>query len=328
MWKLPDETDIDKLCPAESETERAEFHKIFESRFHPGQLLNWLNLHDIKIENRFDWLKNILSKCKRRLVAGLHEGGYWIDHWTYLVDMLQAYEAIYPESVEKMLTEKADIEWFDEGAYVVPRKDKYFIKKFGPLQLNAVTDVKVSDDAPNLPPVTMFAKLCALVAVKAVSFDTPAEVWKWKQAVPAGTTHLNGLPGCSAHQRAKATTRKTACGFGQYKTNPGYRVSRRGRRFNRCDVKHCNSPNIPGTTLRKSEKNIRKQIRFNISDEKNVAGQTLEELLECVQQSRLGGARSVDSASGLIHTYYSNDPTEMHSGQTYRLLELKKGVPL
>jgi len=331
MWKLPDETDIDKLCPAESETERAEFHKIFESRFHPGQLLNWLNLHDIKIENRFDWLKNILSKCKRRLVAGLHEGGYWIDHWTYLVDMLQAYEAIYPESVEKMLTEKADIEWFDEGAYVVPRKDKYFIKKFGPLQLNAVTDVKVSDDAPKLPPVTMFAKLCALVAVKAVSFDYTGRGLEMEAGRPGWNDALNGLPGLFGSSTCEAVElgRLASWLLDSIKQIPDTEFPAEVADLIDATVKHLQQPEYSWHHAAQIREEYRKQIRFNISGrKKNVAGQTLEELLECVI-SKVDWAvqRSVDSASGLIHTYYSNEP-KLHSDQTYSLLELKKGVPL
>ncbi len=331
MWKLPEQTNSDSFCPSDSETDKAEFHKIFENSFHPGQLLNWLNMHDIQIENKFDWLKNILSKCKRELIAGSHEGGYWIDHWTYLVDMLQAYEAIYPENVEKMLTEKSDIAWFDDGAYVVPRKDKYVIKKFGPLQLNAVTDIAIDNAKTVLPPVTMFAKLCALVAIKAVSFDYTGRGLEMEAGRPGWNDSLNGLPGLFGSSTCEVIElgRLASWLLDSIRQIPDTAFPEEVADLIEAVIKHLRQPEYSWHDAAKIREDYRKQLRFNISGrKKNVSGQTIEDLLECVI-SKVDWAmqRSVDSASGLIHTYYRNEP-KLHSEQTYNLIELKKGVPI
>ena len=331
MWKLPKGTDIDIFCPSNNEADKAEFHRIFESHFHPGQLLNWLNLHDIKIENRLDWLKNILSKCQRELIAGSHEGGYWIDHWTYLVDMLQAYEAIYPENVEKMLTEKANIEWFDEGAYVVPRKEKYFIKKIGPLQLNAVTDVEIDKNKPILPAVTMFAKLCALAAIKAVSFDYTGRGLEMEAGRPGWNDSLNGLPGLFGSSTCEVIElgRLASWLLDSIKQIPDTVFPKEVANLIEAVIEHLQQPEYSWHDSAKIREVYRKQIRFNISGcKKTISGQTLEELLECII-SKVDWAmqRSIDSTSGLIHTYYRNEPI-LQNDKTYTLLELKKGVAI
>ena len=91
-----------------------------------------------------------------------------------------------------MLTEKADITWFNEGGCVAPRADKYVLKSSGPLQLNSV--VSGSKPQQQMPPVTAFAKLCALVAIKTVSFDFKGAAIEMEAGRPGWNDSLNGLP--------------------------------------------------------------------------------------------------------------------------------------
>ncbi|HBG26806.1 MAG: hypothetical protein A2Y10_05400 [Planctomycetes bacterium GWF2_41_51] len=329
LWTLPQEITADQFCPSEDKNDKAEFIRIFENPFHPGQLLNWLNLHDIILENKFGWLENILSKCQRKLTAGAHDGGYWIDHWTYIVDLLEAYEAIYPDNVERMLTEKADIIWFDEGAYVVPRKDKYFIKKFGPLQLNAITDAAMNNNKIPMPPVTIFAKLCALVAIKAVSFDYTGRGLEMEAGRPGWNDSLNGLPGLFGSSTCEVIElgRLASWLLDSMKQIHDTAFPIETANLIEIVIKHLHQAEYSWHHAAQIREDYRKRVRFNISGQiKLVSGQKLEDLLACVI-NKIDWAikRSVDSQSGLIHTYYRNEPA-LQNERSYSLTELKKGV--
>jgi len=192
MWILSDKVDPLRFCPAKDNRARSHFRSIFKGEFHPGQLLNWLNLHGSNVGNRSKWLQEILKHCERKLVAAGHEGGYWIDHWTYITDLLEAFAGIYPDRVGSMLNGSADINWFDEGAHVVAHSNRHNYGDLEPAQFNAVVDVPVSD-VP-LHPVTVFGKLCALLAVKAVTFDYRCRGIEMEAGRPGWNDALNGLP--------------------------------------------------------------------------------------------------------------------------------------
>jgi len=230
-----------------------------------------------------------------------------------------------------MLTEKADIGWFDEGAYVVPRKDKYFIKKFGPLQLNAVTDVKTDAGKPSLPAVTMFAKLCALTAIKAVSFDYTGRGLEMEAGRPGWNDAMNGLPGLFGSSTCEVVElgRLASWLLDSMKQIPDTEFPVEVADFITAVVKHLQQPEYSWHSAAQIREDYRRQIRFNVSGQKKtISGQLLEELLECIiSKADWAMQRSIDSASGLIHTYYRNEPI-LHSEQTYSLLELKKGVPI
>ncbi|MGB0716231.1 MAG: hypothetical protein ACPGXK_10155, partial [Phycisphaerae bacterium] len=192
-WVLPQDVDAAAHCPPSDEAACAAFREIVERPFHPGELLNWSRLHDADVKEPMVWLSSVLENCNRVLVAGGHEGGYWVDHWTYIVDLLESYAAIYPDRVNNMLTRDAELSWFDGGARVNPRREKYVARSQGPRQLHAVVDRPVNETL--LPPATVLGKLCALVAVKAVSFDFECRGLEMEAGRPGWNDSLNGLPG-------------------------------------------------------------------------------------------------------------------------------------
>jgi hypothetical protein len=193
-WQLSDESQAASLCPVKDEEAQKEFLGIFHKEFHPGQLLHWVDKYKVELKDRKAWLSDILAKCDRKLVAGGCEGGYWVDHWDYIVDLLESFAAIYPDHIDQVLTEKADIGWFYEGTKVADRRDKYIILPSGvPLQLDAVDENAGAQ--MDLPPVTVLGKLCALLAIKAVSFDHDLKGIEMEAGRPGWNDSMNGLPG-------------------------------------------------------------------------------------------------------------------------------------
>lgn len=309
-WILPEDVPFDDLCPAVEERGRDELKKILRNPFTPGKLLSWAQANEIPSEETSEWLERVLEKCETRLVANGHEGGYWIDHWTYLADLLESYAAIWPDRLESMLTGREDIGWFWDGAVVEPRSEKYILKPQGPTQLHSIRD---GERTPReLPPVTPFAKLCMLCAIKSLSLDSQGIGIEMEAGRPGWNDSLNGLPalfGSSTCETAELN------------------------RLSRWLLEHL--PNPPETTFPKevaeligaahrnlektpfdweeacfAKESYRNSVYQGASGEiASLPGDSLIAFLRVVEsRTRESLERAVEPESGLIHTYYLAEP--------------------
>ncbi len=329
-WSLPTDIDPMNFCPDADKKASTEFRNIFRKSFHPGQILQWLNLYNIKVKDRQKWLNSILEKCNVELVAGGYEGGYWIDHWTYIIDLLESFASIFPEKLEQMLTEKADVTWFNEGACVAPRADKYVLKTTGPLQLNAVTNDSIPQQ--QMPPVTAFAKLCALVAIKAVSFDFKAAAIEMEAGRPGWNDSLNGLPALFGSSTCEAAELGR---LASWLLDSMSEIPRTEFPEQAADL----IENVLADLLEQDyswERSIDIREKFRAQIKNKISGRTrfldgdiLEQLLVgAIARADAAIEKSVDHNTGLIHTYYTNIPIRAQTSKKHDLLELERGVPL
>ena len=310
-WRLPPSVDPLQFCPACDEAARAQFQRLLQEGFQPGELVQWANVNEITLADRPAWLTDILANCARTLVARDHEGGYWIDHWTYVTDLLEAFAAIYPDHIEPLLVGSADIGWFDEGAYVAPRRDKYALRAAGPLQLNAVLD---GQPAPQpLPAVTVFAKLCALLAVKAVSFDYACHGIEMEAGRPGWNDSLNGLPGLfgSSTCEAAEVARLAAWLSASLPRIPDTSLPVEVADFVAAVIADLNAPEYSWDRAATLREQFRSRIRAGTSGQsRTVPAAQLETLLAGVERRACAAVeRSINPATGLLHTYYANRPT-------------------
>ena len=328
-WSLPNGTDPLSFCPDVDKKASTEFRNILRRNFHPGELLQWLNLFDVALEDRSAWLNSILEKCHPVLIAGGYEGGYWIDHWTYITDLLESFAAVFPEKVEQMLTDKADIAWFNEGACVAPRADKYVLKSFGPLQLNSV--VSGSKPQQQMPPVTAFAKLCALVAIKTVSFDFKGAAIEMEAGRPGWNDSLNGLPALFGSSTCEAVELGRLASWLLDSLPEIPRTAFPAEVADLIDkvVADLIEPEYSWERSIDIREKFRECIRKNVGGRtKFVAGDILEQLLVgAIGRADAAIEKSVDHKTGLIHTYYRNIPIPTKS-ESPDPLELERGIPL
>jgi hypothetical protein len=329
-WSLPIETDPMGFCPDVDKKASTEFRNIFRKSFHPGELLQWLNLFNVTLEDRSAWLNSILEKCQPELIAGGYEGGYWIDHWTYITDLLESFAAIFPEKVEQMLTEKADVTWFNEGGCVAPRADKYVLKNSGPLQLNSV--VSNSKPQQQMSPVTAFAKLCALVAIKAASFDFKGAAIEMEAGRPGWNDSLNGLPALFGSSTCEAAELGR---LASWLLDSLPEIPRTAFPVEVADLIDKVVADLlePEYSWERSV-DIRERFRERVRDNFNgrtrfVAGDILEQLLVgAIGQADAAIEKSVDHNTGLIHTYYRNIPIPVVTPESLDSVELERGIPL
>lgn len=59
------------------------------------------------------------------LLGQFAQNAFWADHWTYTLDLVNNYLAVYPDKEEYLLWDSEPVPFFLSPAYVLPRKDRF-----------------------------------------------------------------------------------------------------------------------------------------------------------------------------------------------------------
>ncbi|MEQ8818906.1 MAG: hypothetical protein RLY93_01580 [Sumerlaeia bacterium] len=192
-WQLPAERDAAELCPAASPQARQAFAALLARPFSPGELHLWLACYRVDPPNAEEWAANVLSRCDARLSGKSDHDGYWIDHWAYLVDLLEAHRAVLPDEHGPAL--RQPVGWFEPPVRVLPRAERVEARGGKLRQYRALAPRRETDRKAPWPPVSAGAKLVLLAALKAMTLDPEGRGMEMEAGRPGWNDALNGLPG-------------------------------------------------------------------------------------------------------------------------------------
>jgi hypothetical protein len=180
--------------------------------FTPGQLLKHIVAANLPLRvTPEEFLTEVMGRAEQHIEATFGEG-YWIDHWTYNLDLIDTYLAVYPDRKNALLFEDATLPFFDSPAFVQPRSKKYVLAHGQPRQFGAVWDdhekaalIASRTDQPNwlridhgrgaIYRTTLFAKLVSLAVIKFATLDPGGMGIEMEAGRPGWFDALNGLPG-------------------------------------------------------------------------------------------------------------------------------------
>lgn len=165
---------------------------INDNHFTPGKLL--LVCDD-------DLFAKIIEKSTPDVNASFGEG-YWTDHWTYNLDLIEEYTSIYPDKVEEMLLEK-DYTYFASEVKINKRAKRYVETENGIRQYFALDE---STKKPNTDKLlktksgvtykgTLIEKLILMSTLKYAALDPAHMGIEMEGGKPGWYDALNGLPG-------------------------------------------------------------------------------------------------------------------------------------
>jgi hypothetical protein len=123
----PPEGDSPSLAPASK--------KSLSAPFTPGKLLT--AAIGAGLRQPVEFLENVLAQSEQHIRAEFGEG-YWVDHWTYILDLLDSYLAIYPDKKADLLFDSEPLPFYDSPEVVLPRRERYVLSGGKPRQLNAL----------------------------------------------------------------------------------------------------------------------------------------------------------------------------------------------
>jgi len=207
---LTESKAVDKVM-AELEGEaKAEFRQRLEKPFTPGEVAVFIDSRKLELKSSLtDFIDLVVEEAESWTEAKFGEG-YWIDHWTYNLDLIENYLALYPEKKKKLLFEDLDYTFYDSYVRVKPRSEKYFLTENGVRQYNAVAaDKKKQEEIAarskfpyylrtkkgEIYNTSLFNKLLTLVLNKTASLDPYGMGIEMEANKPGWYDALNGLPG-------------------------------------------------------------------------------------------------------------------------------------
>jgi hypothetical protein len=184
---------------------------ILSKPFTPGKLIKFITDHQIALSVSLDeFLAQVLQNAEQIFQADFHEG-YWVDHWTYNLDLIESFLAIYPDREEDLLFEEPKYPFYDSAIQVNPRGKKYVLSNGQPHQLNAILEnekkkalIEARGQLPNLLRTkngegeicrtTLFAKLWILALIKFATMDPWGMGIEMEAGRPGWYDAMNGLP--------------------------------------------------------------------------------------------------------------------------------------
>lgn len=162
--------------------------------------------------------------------GAVHGEGYWIDHAFYNTDLLESFEAVYPDRMNEVLFKQKTLTYYDNDHLVVPRKEKYKlcgdkVRQYESVKLDleksalinhrtwGKNTVRVDHGKGKIYHTTLAAKLLCLIANKATSFDAEGIGLEMEADKPDWYDALNGLPGLFGSSLSETLELKRLCKY-------------------------------------------------------------------------------------------------------------------
>jgi hypothetical protein len=183
---------------------------LFQRQFTPGELLDAALGAQVTIPVG-EFLEQVFAQAEAHIQAQ-HGEGFWVDHWTYNLDLIEAYLAIFPEGKEDLLFRSEPLPFFDNAAVVQPRQTRFVRYQGEPHQLNAVvkdrekealiqsrgegaTWARADQGKGEIFRLPLVSKLALLALIKFATRDPAGMGIQMEAGRPGWYDALNGLPG-------------------------------------------------------------------------------------------------------------------------------------
>ena len=171
--------------------------------FTPGELAAAImdSVKGVFGKEQQDLLQQIMADATETVNGDFGEG-YWSDHWTYNLDLIEDYLEIYPDQ-EKNLLFDTEIKSFDAAVKVKPRFARYAKTENGIRQYHFIETRENTSKAgsyakdlnSNEITMSLMAKLVLMSTVKLATLDAYGLGVEMEGGKPGWYDALNGMPG-------------------------------------------------------------------------------------------------------------------------------------
>jgi len=217
---------VDKVIESCVKGKAVILKERLQTEFQPGELLEFMAKNEIHLkvtEQKF--LGQLLGACRKHEVAD-HVEGYWSDHWTYNLDLIESYLSLYPEELQTLLLKKRSFFFYHSEHYILPRDQRYILTENGVRQYHSVKDgfkhipaeknghkLRTRNGDGDVYYTTLITKLLCLIANKVSTFDPSGIGIEMEGGRPNWYDALNGLPGLMGSSINESIELKRFCVF-------------------------------------------------------------------------------------------------------------------
>lgn len=185
--------------------EKSTYHRKYEKEktFTPGSLLKELREQNpnVSTEELERQMQEIIADSVSENKSDFKEG-YWTDHWTYNLDLVENYLAIYPEKEEALLFFDETYTYREAEETILPRAKRYVETEKGIRQYNYLEKNPENQTGGNLKNIqgvevhsNLMEKLILLCGTKFAALDAYGMGIEMEGGKPGWYDALNGLPG-------------------------------------------------------------------------------------------------------------------------------------
>jgi len=184
--------------------------KVLRRQFTPGELLEAGMQAELLIDLD-EFFSRVFSLAESHIQAE-HGEGFWIDHWTYNLDLIEAYLAVFPDKKTELLFYSDPLPFFDNIHIVQPRGARFVFSGGKPRQLNAVIEdpeklhlinsrsekrcwARADRGKGDVFHLRLCSKLVLLALIKFATRDPSGMGIQMEAGRPGWYDALNGLPG-------------------------------------------------------------------------------------------------------------------------------------
>ncbi len=325
--------------------------KAFLSKpFTPGELLEHLAKEKISVGKSAEiFLNELLDRCEEIEDAD-HGEGFWTDHWTYNLDLLESYLAVYPEKDEEILLKKKVFTFYDNTFVVAPRSKKYVLANGKIRQYHSVYKdlekeallkarkeephkVRVDHGRGEVYKTTLAAKMITVVVNKLASLDPQGIGIEMEAEKPNWYDALNGLPGLFGSSVCETFELKRwivflRTSFEKLKVEESYRISlceELGDFLNKLKEFLDEKDSVYWQKSYDAKEEYRQRTRLGFSGrEKEITGKELQEFFQkALAKIDRGIKKAYDSKTGLYRSYFYY---EVRGGKQKRLPLFLEGI--
>ncbi len=200
-----------RYVPADRAALPPALREAMGKSFTPGELLKRLERRRLKAGESPEALLHQAIEAARPAEDAEHGEGFWIDHWTYNLDLLESYLALYPERLRELLLQQRVFTFYDNPFVVLPRSQKYRLLHGTVRQLHAVARdpekdaliraraqephvVRIRSSKGPVYQTTLLVKMLCVVVNKLASLDPDGLGVEMEADKPNWFDALNGLP--------------------------------------------------------------------------------------------------------------------------------------
>ena len=189
----------------------SKLKKIVTKHYSPSELYTYLKENYPDYQSMFNYL---IEHSKQNIEASFEEG-YWIDHWTYNIDLLLNYISLYPDKLEELFFSN-DYQYFYSPIFIEPRSEKYcllnngIIRQYGAINkekarekckknnIDLTKTAWLKDCDGNIIKTSLLSKIFNLILIKFSTLDSNQMGIEMECDKPGWNDAMNGLPGLFA----------------------------------------------------------------------------------------------------------------------------------
>jgi len=285
--------------------------------FTPGAIMQSVVDRNISLEVSPEaFLRTVLSYSTQEIDAEFGEG-YWVDHWTYNLDLIINYLKVYPDQKQHLLFHDRSYRYFHSPAFINPRSEKYVlagdkVRQYGSLtESHETTDgnwLKTKDG--QIYESNLFSKLFSLALIKFATLDPYGMGVEMEGNKPGWNDSMNGLPGIFGSGMSETVELKRLLQFlvnCEHKENTVLPVEV----FTMVqEIKEALQQNLSSfeywDTVSTARESYREAIKYNLDGkEESISATEVQELLQLfMEKVDAGIEKAKELGDGLVPTYF------------------------